>query len=188
MSAPAPMKALQSGNKSSEHCEPEGKVAESFLELFKLLEEYAPPWYTFELHNRAATAKLLLDSSVVQGGSDSAVEKEGPDHLDLHYACKILYLAVRSAIGSERPLPQRLWYSYIDLPSLDLRRRLPADLRHRFDTMTNALNRAEGPNGRRRLVTATIQKMDEQEVRLWLDEILNLLVEVNRRHARAERP
>jgi hypothetical protein len=154
-----------------------------------LLEEYAPVWYTFETHNRAATAKLLLDASVLQDtASDSAGAQEGPDHLELHYACKILYLAVRSAIGSERPLAERLLKCYLDLPALDVRRRLPTDLRQRFDTMTNALSCAEGPRGRKRAVTATIEKMDEQEVRSWLNEILNLLIEANRRHARAERP
>jgi hypothetical protein len=189
MSAPGPNEDSVSERKNEELCQPECKVARSFLELFKLLEEYAPVWYTFETHNRAATAKLLLDASVLRStASDSAGEQEGPDHLELHYACKILYLAVRSAIGSERPLAERLLKCYLDLPSLDIRRRLPADLRQRLDTITNALSRAEGPSGRKRTVTATIGKMGEQEVLSWLDEILNLLVDANRRHARAERP
>jgi hypothetical protein len=54
--------------------------------------------------------------------------------------------------------------------------------------MMNALSCAEDPSGCQTTVAATIEKMDEQEVRTWLDEILNLLVEANRRHARAERP
>ena len=31
-------------------------VQEAFLELFKLLEQYAPMWYTEEHHNQAAAA------------------------------------------------------------------------------------------------------------------------------------
>ena len=31
-------------------------VVEAFRELFDLLEEYAPPWYTEEHHNRAVAA------------------------------------------------------------------------------------------------------------------------------------
>lgn len=185
MSPPGAKEDSGSGDKNEELCKPECKVAKSFLELFRLLEQHAPTWYTFEHHNRAATAKLLLDSSVLH---DSAGEQEGPDHLELHYACKILYLAVHSAIGSDRPAAQRLLNCYFELSLLDLRRRLPADLRQRFDAMTNALSRAEDLKGRQEGVTATIAKMDDQEVRSWLDEILNLLVETNRRHSRAESP
>lgn len=180
---------MVSGDKHEELCKSECKVAKSFLELFKLLEEYAPTWYSFAHHNRAATAKLLLDSSVLRSTPyDSAQEQEGPDHLELHYACKILYLAVRSAIGSDRPVSQRLLNCYFDLTLLDLRGRLPADLRQRFDAMMNVLSCAEDPSGRQKAVAATIAEMDEQEVRSWLDEILNLLVEANRRHSRAESP
>ena len=35
-------------------------VEEVFLELFKLLEQYAPVWYTEEHHNRAASALRVL--------------------------------------------------------------------------------------------------------------------------------
>ena len=35
-------------------------VAEAFLELFELLEEYAPTWYTEEHHNRAVAARRML--------------------------------------------------------------------------------------------------------------------------------
>lgn len=35
-------------------------VSEAFLELFELLEEYAPVWYTEQLHNRAVAAKRIL--------------------------------------------------------------------------------------------------------------------------------
>jgi hypothetical protein len=33
-----------------------------FLELFKLLEQYAPVWYTEEHHNRAASALRVLQA------------------------------------------------------------------------------------------------------------------------------
>jgi len=35
-------------------------VAEAFLELFELLEEYAPIWYTEDHHQRALTAWRIL--------------------------------------------------------------------------------------------------------------------------------
>lgn len=35
-------------------------VAEVFLELLKLLEQYAPAWYTEEQHNRAVAAFRVL--------------------------------------------------------------------------------------------------------------------------------
>jgi hypothetical protein len=35
-------------------------VISAFLELFELLEEYAPAWYTEELHGRAARAMRIL--------------------------------------------------------------------------------------------------------------------------------
>lgn len=38
-------------------------VAEGFLELFKLLEQYAPVWYTEEHHNRAVAALRVLQDA-----------------------------------------------------------------------------------------------------------------------------
>jgi hypothetical protein len=38
-------------------------VAEVFLELLKLLEQYAPAWYTEEQHNRAMAALRVLQES-----------------------------------------------------------------------------------------------------------------------------
>jgi hypothetical protein len=35
-------------------------VADAFMELFELLEEYAPVWYTEKHHLRATAAKLVL--------------------------------------------------------------------------------------------------------------------------------
>ena len=37
-------------------------VEEVFLGLFKLLEQYAPVWYTEEHHNRAASALRVLQA------------------------------------------------------------------------------------------------------------------------------
>jgi len=44
----------------------EGKfkiVAEAFSELFELLEQYAPTWYTQQHHDRALAAQRLLQKS-----------------------------------------------------------------------------------------------------------------------------
>jgi len=38
-------------------------VADAFLELCELLEEYAPVWYTEEHHRRALAAKLELQEN-----------------------------------------------------------------------------------------------------------------------------
>ena len=38
-------------------------VAEAFSELFELLEEYAPIWYTEQHHQRALTARRILQKS-----------------------------------------------------------------------------------------------------------------------------
>ena len=35
-------------------------VAEAFLELFELLEDYAPIWYTEQHHNRAVVVRRIL--------------------------------------------------------------------------------------------------------------------------------
>jgi hypothetical protein len=35
-------------------------VARAFLELFDLLDEYAPVWYTEQHHNRAVVAQRLI--------------------------------------------------------------------------------------------------------------------------------
>lgn len=38
-------------------------VTQSFLELFELLQEYAPVWYTEQHHNRALAAYRILRKS-----------------------------------------------------------------------------------------------------------------------------
>lgn len=42
-------------------------VAEAFLESFKLLEEYAPIWYTEQQHKRALNAWRILQKSLDSG-------------------------------------------------------------------------------------------------------------------------
>jgi len=49
------------------HCDEQGtpgieftNVAQAFLELFRLLEEYAPVWYTEQHHKNAVVAQRLL--------------------------------------------------------------------------------------------------------------------------------
>lgn len=45
-------------------CESEVEViAQAFAELFELLEEYAPFWYTEQHHNRAIAALRILQKS-----------------------------------------------------------------------------------------------------------------------------
>jgi hypothetical protein len=38
-------------------------VAEAFLELFELLQEYAPAWFTGQHYNRALAARKILQKS-----------------------------------------------------------------------------------------------------------------------------
>jgi len=38
-------------------------VADAFVELFELLEEYAPVWYTEQYHRRALAAKVVLQEN-----------------------------------------------------------------------------------------------------------------------------
>ena len=38
-------------------------IAQEFLELFELLEEYAPVWYTEQRHNRALATHRILQKS-----------------------------------------------------------------------------------------------------------------------------
>jgi len=35
-------------------------MAETFLKLFELLQEYAPPWYTEQQHYRALAAQQMI--------------------------------------------------------------------------------------------------------------------------------
>ena len=54
-------KKAQPDSKKEELLESQFKtVAEAFLELFQLLEEYAPIWYTEEHHNRAVAVRRLI--------------------------------------------------------------------------------------------------------------------------------
>jgi len=39
-------------------------LGKAFLELFELLEEDAPVWYSEQNHNRAVVAKIILESFV----------------------------------------------------------------------------------------------------------------------------
>ena len=38
-------------------------VADAFVKLFELLEEYAPVWYTEQYHRRALAAKVVLQEN-----------------------------------------------------------------------------------------------------------------------------
>jgi hypothetical protein len=47
-------------------------VAEILRELFNLLEQYAPTWYTEEHHNRAVAALRVLEESRQVGKNKAA--------------------------------------------------------------------------------------------------------------------
>src|SRR5262245_30445647 len=47
-------------------------VVEVLRELFNLLEQYAPTWYTEEHHNRAAAALRVLEESRRVGKNEAA--------------------------------------------------------------------------------------------------------------------
>ena len=47
-------------------------VAEVLRELFNLLEQYAPTWYTEEHHNRAMAALCVLEESRRVGKDEAA--------------------------------------------------------------------------------------------------------------------
>jgi len=54
-------KRAQSHAKKEDPTESEFRtVADALMELFELLEEYAPAWYTEEHHNRAVAALRIL--------------------------------------------------------------------------------------------------------------------------------
>ena len=47
-------------------------IAEVFRELFSLLEQYAPVWYTEEHHNRAVAALRVLEEFRQRAKSEAA--------------------------------------------------------------------------------------------------------------------
>ena len=47
-------------------------VGEAFRELFNLLEQYAPVWYTEDHHNRAVAALRVLEEYRQLAGGDAA--------------------------------------------------------------------------------------------------------------------
>ena len=47
-------------------------IAGVFRELFNLLEQYAPAWYTEEHHNRAVAALRVFDESRQVGKNEAA--------------------------------------------------------------------------------------------------------------------
>jgi hypothetical protein len=52
-------------------------VAEAFLELFKLLERYAPVWYTEEHHKQAAAALRALQEPGQRAKEAARSQKAG---------------------------------------------------------------------------------------------------------------
>jgi hypothetical protein len=102
--------------------------------------------------------------------------------MDLHYAWENLFKAVHGAIQSESSLQDRLHGCYGDFHVLSHHGHLPPDLQERWDKMMKAWTRGPDTTGQG-LVPATLQKMDDDEARKWLEEILSLYSEVVRRRA-----
>jgi hypothetical protein len=50
--------------------------AEVLLELFNLLEQYAPMWYTEEHHNRAVATLRILEESRKVGKNEAALSQK----------------------------------------------------------------------------------------------------------------
>ena len=50
-------------------------VAEAFSELFELLEQYAPTWYTEQHHNRGLTARLIVEKFQEERRGDDTPSK-----------------------------------------------------------------------------------------------------------------
>ena len=103
--------------------------------------------------------------------------------MELLYASEKLASAVSYAIGSTESLQERLKGCYAYFHTLDHPGHLPSDLQARFDAMIQAFTRESDPTGKRGLVAATVDKMDDEEARRWLEEILSLYTEVETRIA-----
>jgi hypothetical protein len=78
---------------------------------------------------------------------------------------------------STEPLQKRLEGCYSIFHVLEQKGHLPPELQKRFDDMTKAWSRMPDKDGKGR-VSATTSKMDDNEARKWLEEILMLYDEV----------
>lgn len=169
-----------------------------FRDVLALLDRYGRSWYTEELRARGRIALQVLGqttdrvrsselaSHMPDRRNDLLVNHEKGDPLKLKYSHEKLYMAVRSAIRSEQPLHRRLLDCYLELYSLGQQGYLPPDLQKRLDAMADALTRRADTTGEKWVAAATLETMCEDEVRKWMDETLNLFVEVVRRKALAE--
>ena len=104
----------------------------------------------------------------------------------MRYAWEKLYAAVRSATQSEKPLQQRLLDCYLELHSLEYNGHLPGHLRKGFQEMISAWSRETNSSGRHASVSQTIEKMNDEEARKWLYEVLSLFVQLTEQKAVAE--
>lgn len=169
-----------------------------FRDILALLDRFGRSWYSEELRARAQNALRVLSqragqihfsdlaSDMPDRSNDLYVKHQDADRLKVNRAYERVYLAVRSAIRSEEPLPRRLLGCYLELHSLDRQGQLPSKLQKRFDAMSKALTERPDPTGERWVVAATLETMGNDEVRKWMDETLNLLVEVIKCQALAE--
>ena len=95
-----------------------------------------------------------------------------------NYAREKLYQAVRSAIQSDKPVQQRLLECYLELHALDYGKHLPPHLQPRLKEMIQAWTPEPDPTGKQWSVAATLERMEDEEARKWLEEILKLFTEV----------
>jgi len=97
----------------------------------------------------------------------------------IDYAWENLYKAVLYSMRSTEPLQERLQGCYSIFHVLSQKGHLPPELQERFDVMIEAMTVMPDDTGRGK-VYATTSKMNELEVRKWLEEILSLFMEVEK--------
>lgn len=101
-----------------------------------------------------------------------------------NYASEKLGSAVLYAMRSQERLQERLQGCYTIFHPLNHHADyLPPDLRERFDEMIEAWTRLPDPEGVRGAVAVTTDRMSDDEARKWLEEVLSLYTEIERREA-----
>ena len=59
------------------------EAVDSFAELYDLLEDYSPMWYSEEIHDRAQSALILIRESL---GIEPALKSSSKKHKTLEYS------------------------------------------------------------------------------------------------------
>jgi hypothetical protein len=99
----------------------------------------------------------------------------------INYAAENLGKAVLYCMESTKSLQERLQGCYSIFHVLSKKGSLPPDLQKRFDVMIEAWTMMPDDSGKGTLY-ATTSKMDEDEARKWLEEILSLFEKVTELH------